>query len=315
MNRLLFLWGKITACLFPVVNKARTDKDININNESFHSKLFRSSSGISLVLEKITAIKEMATYAVSDFKYEAAPVTFKRRVDDIFVSVNSSIKWGQEKFSPNMKNWSSVDGFKYDPDTFKRNVDDIFDSVNSSIKWGQDQLSPAMKSWGSVDGIYSRRGCVDNATECKSTKFYFENNEHNVRIVDKLKQVGDYIPPWWYNPHLGTIFSFGSDPRLQYHTELVDVQCTTIASTSSSSAFSSCDNLTSPSFSEDPSSPIDDCPTSPTRPNLSDVTSITESNSFNLDWYPCKPVKPSDSNTVINVVVFFPGLGLSSKNV
>jgi len=328
-----FLWGKLSAYIFPAKNAGKENK-MRTEDESFQSTLFRTNSGISLMLEKITAIKEMATYAVSDFKYEAVPVTFKRKVDDIFVRVNSSIKWGQDNFSPNMKSWSSVDGFKYDPETLKRNVDELFDSVNSGIKWGQDKLSPTMKSWVPVDGIYSRRDQEDNASECKSTKFYYDHNERNERMVEKLKQVGDYVPPWWYNPHLGTIFSFGSDPRLRYHTELVAVQCTTIASTSS--ACSSRDNLSSsPSFFENPCSPTDDCP-SPTDPSPIDLTltpprrhrdsdhnssstanlhrtTITESDSFNLDWYPCKPARPSDRSPV-NVVVFFPGLGLSSKN-
>lgn len=217
-----------------------------------------------MLAEPINAIKEMATYAVSDFKYEAVPLTFKRKVDDIYISVSSKLQWGTESFLKSERSGtSSAQEFEY--------------SIELDI----------------------------------TTKFYCTPTAINTRIVESLAKLGDYTPPWWYNPHLGTVFSFGSDPQLQYFTELVSVQSTTIASTESS--------LSTSASSASLDSPIDSTPEKAPSPSLlasqaaAGRATIVECDSFNLDWFPRKPAR--DATAVLNLVIFFPGLGLSSKNV
>lgn len=52
--------------------------------------------------------------------------------------------------------------------------------------------------------------------------FLFQTNKLNSAVVSKIKDtVGEYLSPWWYNPHLGTIFAFGGDCNLKYHREII----------------------------------------------------------------------------------------------
>jgi hypothetical protein len=47
----------------------------------------------------------------------------------------------------------------------------------------------------------------------------------NEKIVERLRHnVGEYIPPWWYNRHLGAIVPFGFDAKLKYERELFFVE-------------------------------------------------------------------------------------------
>jgi hypothetical protein len=53
------------------------------------------------------------------------------------------------------------------------------------------------------------------------TSCYYQNTERNNRIAMKIKtKVGDYVPPRWYSPDLGTCVPFGIDFNLPYETEL-----------------------------------------------------------------------------------------------
>lgn len=52
-------------------------------------------------------------------------------------------------------------------------------------------------------------------------EFFFQHSKLNNRITERIKTfVGSYSPPWWYSPHLGTIFPFGHDPQVQYVEEI-----------------------------------------------------------------------------------------------
>lgn len=202
--------------------------------------------------ENIVAIKEMVSYVVGDFNYESVPVTFKRKVDDIFTKVSSHINWSLDSFPQSL----------------------------------------------------IQATCTDD--EKSATKLYCSKNGLNLQLCLAIRSVGDYFPPWWYNAHLGTIISFGSDPRLQYFSEQVEVKSKTIASTSSSASTS---NFLSLSRSTDSLNSID------SKLESSNTTHFIETDSFNLDWYPRKPAKPEHPDEKINIVMFVPGLGLSSKNV
>ena len=211
-----------------------------------------SRDNLSLKMsQNIIAIKEMVSYVVGDFNYESVPVTFKRKVDDIFTKVSSHINWGSEPYP-------------------QRRI---------------------------------QASCNDD--ENSATKLYFSEHSLNLKLCNAIRSVGDYFPPWWYNAHLGTIVSFGSDPRLQYFTEQVEVKSKTIASTSSSASM---DNLLLSSCSPDSLSSTD------SKLDRS-TTHFVETDTFNLDWYPHKPAKLELRGEKINIVMFVPGLGLSSKNV
>lgn len=201
--------------------------------------------------ENIIAIKEMVSYVVADFNYESVPVTFKRKVDDIFTKVSSHIN----------------------------------------------------RSFDSFPQSFIQATCNDD--ERSVTKLYCSENGLNLQLCHAIRSVGDYFPPWWYNAHLGTIISFGSDPRLQYFTEQVEVKSKTIASTSSTASMN---NFLSSSSSTDSLNLTD-------SKLGSNTTHFVETDSFNLDWYPLKPAKPEHRDEKINIVMFVPGLGLSSKNV
>ena len=212
------------------------------------------------VTEKITAIKEMASYVVADFNYETGPIIFKRTVDDIFTTVTSGIKWSRSSYSESELKKSDL----AEPMTF-------------------------------------------NDDRALSTNFYCVKNKLNTQICETIRSVGDYSPPWWYNAHLGTIFSFGSDPHLKYYTEEVEVRSRTTAST----AHFSSPSLPSLAASTSSSLLSNSCES----PGWEGVTTenFVETDRFNLDWYPSKPKR--QDNEKINIVVFIPGLGLSSKNV
>lgn len=91
----------------------------------------------------------------------------------------------------------------------------------------------------------------------------FAASVRNTKIAKELiEAIGEFVPPWWYNPHIGTLFPFGHDPNLLYDREVVCIE--------------------------------------------GDV-------SIAVDWYKRKP-RISDLNSNAQICVYFPGLGLSSKN-
>jgi len=52
------------------------------------------------------------------------------------------------------------------------------------------------------------------------TEFAFNTSDFNAWTVSRIKkEVGDYIPPWWYNKHLGSLISFGKSPNLKFERE------------------------------------------------------------------------------------------------
>jgi len=52
-----------------------------------------------------------------------------------------------------------------------------------------------------------------HASETKTNKRAMERIQNNA---------GDYNPPWWYSPDLGTLSAFGHDPKLKYETEIIE---------------------------------------------------------------------------------------------
>lgn len=105
------------------------------------------------------------------------------------------------------------------------------------------------------------------------THWEYTNNPLNNKVRQTIEtEVGDYHPPWWYSPSLGTLVSFGKNLRLNYETDLFR---------NNSHHF--------------------------------DMQYNSSDWEFTVDWYPSKP-NPKEG-TVHKIILFFPGLGLGSKNV
>lgn len=95
------------------------------------------------------------------------------------------------------------------------------------------------------------------------TAFLYKHSRFNEKAEARIRdEVGDYQPPWWYSPHLGTLVSFGADRKLQYEVEVMQAE---------------------------------------------------DGGHFTVSWYPHKP-SPSEE-VMRKIIVFFPGLGLTAKNV
>jgi hypothetical protein len=57
----------------------------------------------------------------------------------------------------------------------------------------------------------------------KTTFIQYKESAFNLKAKYRLSQeVGDYQPPWWYSPHIGTLFSFGYDASIKYETEIFE---------------------------------------------------------------------------------------------
>ena len=54
-----------------------------------------------------------------------------------------------------------------------------------------------------------------------TTKFLYQNNKQNSRAVQLIKEVGDYVPPSWYNKHVGALVALGNDPKLVYQRQVL----------------------------------------------------------------------------------------------
>jgi predicted alpha/beta-fold hydrolase len=53
------------------------------------------------------------------------------------------------------------------------------------------------------------------------TTFAYRNTAFNQALRENiLKEVGHYIPPWWYNMHLGSLVQFGKSPELVFCREV-----------------------------------------------------------------------------------------------
>lgn len=67
----------------------------------------------------------------------------------------------------------------------------------------------------------------DNLRDSKTkyTTFCYSHNGINETVAKTIQDsVGDYLPPWWYSAHLGTMISFGHDLELPYETEMIKSQ-------------------------------------------------------------------------------------------
>lgn len=55
------------------------------------------------------------------------------------------------------------------------------------------------------------------------TRFVCKCTEFNLKVMDKIrKNVGDYNPPWWYNPHIGALIPLGKYHDLAFETEILN---------------------------------------------------------------------------------------------
>ena len=55
----------------------------------------------------------------------------------------------------------------------------------------------------------------------KMNSFAYRATKFNNSVVRSLiENVGFYNPPWWYNNHLGTLFSFGASPMLLFERQI-----------------------------------------------------------------------------------------------
>lgn len=134
------------------------------------------------------------------------------------------------------------------------------------------------------------------------TPIHASETKINKKIIDRIKtNVGEYNPPWWYSPDLGTLVAFGHDPKLPYETEIVE---------------RTEDNLPV-SYS------IDWWPCKPPQlRNNSSSSSSSSSSSASVEGNEASP-SPSTSSTShpndqsgdgLRIIVFVPGLGLTARN-
>jgi hypothetical protein len=71
-----------------------------------------------------------------------------------------------------------------------------------------------------VNFNYFKWFCLQRKPAEEFTSFYYKNTKRNNIVTSKIKtKVGDYLPPLWYSPDIGTIIAFGVDPKLPYKTE------------------------------------------------------------------------------------------------
>ena len=48
-----------------------------------------------------------------------------------------------------------------------------------------------------------------------------QNSSFNLKVASNLRdKIGDYVPPWWYNRHFGTMIPFGYNPNITYEREI-----------------------------------------------------------------------------------------------
>ena len=79
---------------------------------------------------------------------------------------------------------------------------------------------------GSGGSDLSGGGTTDRSSTSRvkihqSGYFWFQPTAKNVQMVNDLRSIGEYKPPWWYWSHLGAIFAFGHDPQLRYEREII----------------------------------------------------------------------------------------------
>jgi hypothetical protein len=63
----------------------------------------------------------------------------------------------------------------------------------------------------------SLSSCINDKEE---TLFLFQPKPLNITIVEKLKTLGDYVPPWFYNQHLFALIPFSNKVCLQFEREM-----------------------------------------------------------------------------------------------
>lgn len=62
----------------------------------------------------------------------------------------------------------------------------------------------------------------ENHQKHKFTQFKFQENKRNSTLVQSIiSRVGDYVPPTWYSPHIGTLVALGSDLKIAYERQVL----------------------------------------------------------------------------------------------
>ena len=157
------------------------------------------------------------------------------------------------------------------------------------------------------------------------TEFEYQSTPFNSTAVERIKQeVGDYRPPWWYSKHIGTCVTLGKRWRLPYerdefesedtvfsmdwfpHRPPVTPACSGLNKDTASSP--ACANIPDPVKTPDTR---DDMRRN-VRSELGAVDSDDESGGCAL-VDSAKAAGHRDDK--INVIILFPGLGLSSDHV
>ena len=127
---------------------------------------------------------------------------------------------------------------------------------------------------------------LKNSSNKVKLDIFCQPSTFNLTAKSRIEtNVGPYQPPLWYSPLLGTLVPFGKLYFLvgnQLYLRLLLLQFIS---------------------GHDPIVPYE-------RELFTDP-----SVQFVVDWYPQRPPSSSESSSSHNIIFFFPGLGLTSKNV
>ncbi len=162
-------------------------------------------------------------------------------------------------------------------------------------------------------GLYfhSNKKYITKSKKLKNSEmlFHYTSTPFNEHAVNQLKtNVGHYHPPYWYSPILGTIIPFGYDTPIVYERELksckirqhyVDWYPYRPLSASASKTFMK--TLKNSRISSGNVDPF--CNSNNHHHHLNDGEDTNNANNN------------AANNNNLKIVLFLPGLGLSSNNV
>jgi hypothetical protein len=93
----------------------------------------------------------------------------------------------------------------------------LYDIINLNLHYAHESLMSIIQGGERSDNLRDEK--------TKYTTFCYSHNGINEIVAKSIQDaVGDYLPPWWYSAHLGTMISFGHDLELAYETEMIKSQ-------------------------------------------------------------------------------------------
>jgi hypothetical protein len=190
---------------------------------------------------------------------------------------NSSVFWSMAPFAKS-HDMAEVFLSRMDDD-FLKNLVFIIPAICIIISWFLSSIS-----------FRSRRIVRELSVSCQSSVL-------NEAVSTRLKyHVGEYMAPWWYNRHIGTILPLGYFPNLVYEREIFTVADGCFA--------------------------VDWYPRKPAVADDRDGRNSVSSRSSQRGYRPTSERSTSSSSSSspsssqdLRICVFYPGLSLGSGNV